>query len=229
LPAGRRSRRPITRRARWLHAAELAAIVLALAAGLYAVGSQNPYFSRLWRYWTENKARNRTYLQYIAFDQRFLYWSTALRVYETSPLVGVGLGNYAFYFADLAPDQSYELQKEVMRQITPGEGRDRLITPKNLYARLIAETGLLGVAFFTAFLLAASGCVLYLWYSSSAEARFWALGGFFSIVVLAIVIFSFDSLARPNMWVALGLITAAAHLPDPQPQPGETDARSPAG
>ena len=49
-----------------------------------------------------------------------------------------------FYFPDMLPNQPYDEQREVMRQITPGEGRDRLITPKNLYARLIAETGSAG-------------------------------------------------------------------------------------
>lgn len=205
-----RADRPRARRRRLV--IESAALLLLIAASMFVAGSQNPYFSRLWRYWTEDKARARSYLEYIAFEQRFVYWSTALRMYQQSPLVGVGLGNYAFYFADLAPDQPYDTQREVMRQITPGDGRDRLITAKNLYARLIAETGLLGTAFFAAFLLAACGCVLYLWFSPDAESRFWATGGAFSLVTLGVVLFSFDSFARPNMWIALGLITAAAHL-----------------
>lgn len=194
---------------------EVAGIVVAMIAALYAIGSQNPYFSRLWRYWTEDKARSRTYLEYIAFEQRFVYLATALNIYQQHPLFGVGLGNYAFYFADNVPNQPYDMQKEVMRQITPGEGRDRLITSKNLYARLIAETGLVGTGFFTAFLLAVVGCILYLWASPGEEQRFWALGGALALIVLLMVIFSFDSFARPNMWVALGLVTAAARLDDP--------------
>jgi O-antigen ligase len=200
---------------------ELAVILVALTAGLYAVGSQNPYFSRLWRYWTEDKARSRTYLEYIAFEQRFVYLATALNIYQQYPLFGVGLGNYAFYFADMAPNQPYDMQKEVMRQITPGEGRDRLITSKNLYARLIAETGLVGTGFFSVFLLSIVGCILYLWASPTGEQRFWALGGALAMTVLLMVIFSFDSFARPNMWVMLGMITAAANLNDPEPTPDE--------
>jgi hypothetical protein len=199
--------------------AEAALVVVVLSAGMFVVGSQNPYFSRLWRYWTENKARSRTYLEYIAFEQRFVYLATALNIYQQHPVMGIGLGNYAFYFADYAPDQAYDMQNEVMRQITPGEGRDRLITSKNLYARLISETGLVGTGFFSTFLLAVVGCLLYLRGSPSPEQRFWALGGGLALVVLMMVIFSFDSFARPNMWVALGLITAAAHLKDPTPEP----------
>ncbi len=194
---------------------EAGLIVAVLLGGLVIIGSQNPYFSRLWRYWTDGKARSRTYLEFIAFEQRFVYWATALRIYQRQPLLGVGLGNYAFYFVDMVPDQSYEQQQEMLRQLTPGEGRDRLITPKNLYARLISETGLLGVASFTTYLLAILGCILYLWFSTSAQQRYWGMSGFLALVVFAIVIFSFDSFALPNMWVVFGLITAAAHLADP--------------
>ncbi len=189
------------------------AIIAGLVAVLYLVGSQNTYFSRFWLYWTEKKSeRERTYLEYISFQQRFLYWETALNIYKINPLIGVGLGNYAFYFDKMLPNQPYDLQKEVIRQITPEEGRDRLITPKNLLARLIAETGLLGTAMFITFLLAMIGCVLFLWFSQESEQKFWGLCGILSIVVFSFIIFSFDSFALPNMWIFFGLITAAAHM-----------------
>jgi O-antigen ligase len=208
--------RPARTRPRRKLLLETLAILVVILGVFFVVGSQNPYFSRLWRYWTEgSKQRSRTYLEFIAFEQRFVYWTTALRTYDQQPLLGVGLGNYAFYFVDNLPDQPYDVQKEIMRQITPGVGRDRLITPKNLYARLIAETGLAGTAAFTAFLLAITGCLMYLWFSPCAEQHFWALGGVLALLVFAIVVFSFDSFALPNMWVVFGLITAAAHIPDP--------------
>jgi len=213
LKADPRQSRPA--RGAILRVVEAAAILAVLAGGIFFVGSQNAYFSRLWRYWTEGKARTRTYLEFIAFEQRFVYWATALNIYNQNPALGVGLGNYAFYFPEMLPDQPYDEQREVMRQITPGEGRDRLITPKNLYARLIAETGLFGTAFFSVFLLAVAGCVLYLWFSPSPEQKYWAMSGFLSLVVFAVVVFSFDSFSIPNMWVVFGLITAAAHLDDP--------------
>jgi O-antigen ligase len=215
---------------------EAGLIVIGLASLLFVVGSQNAYFSRLWRYWTEGKARTRTYLQFIAFEQRFIYWETALRIFDQSPLLGVGLGNYAFYFDKMLPDQPYDIQKEVIRQITPGEGRDRLITPKNLYARLISETGVLGTALFTTFVLAVLGCILYLWYSRSEEQRYWGISGLLVLAVFVFVVFSFDSFALPNMWIVFALVTAAAHLEDPDlvtdaPQtaagdPGMTDKAS---
>jgi len=185
-------------------------------ATLYVVGSQNAYFSRLWRYWTEAKSRNKTYFEFIAVEQRFVYWETALNIFSEDPWLGVGMGNYAFYFDDNLPNRPWDLQKEIVRQITPGEGRDRLITPKNLVARLIAETGVIGTGAFLIFVLAVVGCAIYLWFSTSSDQKFWGLSAFLALIVFGFVIFSFDSFALPNMWVVFGLITAASHLPDPK-------------
>ena len=194
---------------------EAGSIVLIVVTVLAIVGSQNAYFSRLWRYWTEAKQRNRTYLEFIAVEQRLVYWETALRIFDNDPWLGIGLGNYAFYFDDNLPNRPFDVQKEIVRQITPGEGRDRLITPKNLVARLIAETGVMGSSAFLTFLIAVCGCMIVLWASPSPEQKFWGLGALLALIVFAFVIFSFDSFALPNMWVVFGLITAAAHLPDP--------------
>jgi hypothetical protein len=194
---------------------ELSAITITLLAVLFLAGSQNPYFSRLWRYWTEARNRNRTYLEYIAVEQRFVYWQTAFRIFETRPLLGVGLGNYAFYFDTMLPNEPLGAQNEIVRQVTPAEGRDRLITPKNLYARLLAETGLLGAATFTSFIVALIGCILFLWFSQTPEQIYWGLSGALAMVVFAILIFSFDSFAMPNMWIVFGLITASGHILEP--------------
>lgn len=191
---------------------ETGVLLTSLLTILFIVGSQNPYFSRLWRYWTEDKARNRTYLEYIAFEQRFVYWETAFQIFEEQPVLGVGLGNYAFHFKDALPDRFYRMP-EIVRQITPTEGRDRLITSKNLLARLLAETGILGTATFIAFAIGVLGCALRLFLSPNPEQKSFGLGSILSMAVFGVVIFSFDSFAIPNMWVSFGLITAAAYLP----------------
>jgi O-antigen ligase len=206
---------------------EASAIVLVLSAVLVIIGAQNPYFSRLWRYWTEAKTRNRTYLEFIAVEQRFVYTETALRIYDVNPWLGVGLGNYAFYFTEKLPNHPWSTQREIIRQITPGEGRDRLITPKNLIARLIAETGILGTGSFATFVLGVVGSALYLWFSPTVEQKYWGLGAALAMLVFAFAIFSFDSFALPNMWIVFGLITSAAHLPDPGSPPGAVEIVQP--
>ena len=211
---------------RWLRTKKRRAVIVTVVAlGAIALVSaavaQNPYFSRFWRYWTDEASRNKSYLEYIGFQQRFVYWITAFRTYEEHPLLGVGLGNYAFYFEEMLPDRPWHQQPEIVRQITPVEGRDRLITPKNLYARLLAETGLMGTIAFTSFVVAVLGCALYLWFSPALDQKYWGLCGILGILVFSIVIFSFDSFALPNMWIVFGLITAAAHLSDPPFRPPE--------
>jgi len=191
--------------------------VLLLGIVIIGVGSQNRYFSRFWTYFTESEqiGPNRTYLEYIGFRQRFAYAETAFRVYEAFPVLGVGLGNYAFHFKEMLPDLPWSRFPEVIRYITPDEDAPRLITPKNLYARLLAETGLAGTILFTTFVLAVLGCALYLWFSSSKEQKVWGMGGLLALMVFPVLVFSFDSFALPNLWVVFGLITAAAHLPGP--------------
>jgi O-antigen ligase len=202
----------------------LASVVVIMACLLVGFAlSQNRYLARTWRYWVDDVPTNRTYLEYIAVGQRFIYLQTALKMYQTYPILGVGLGNYAFYFEEMLPDQPYFSQPEITRQITPTEGRaSRLITPKNLYARILSETGLLGIVTFAGFVFAVLGCALYLWFSKPPEERFWGFSGLLGVFIFLIVAFSVDSFAIPNMWVVFGFVTAAAHLPEsiPAPKPG---------
>jgi hypothetical protein len=197
--------------------AEALIAVGALLIVIVGVGSQNRYFSRFWTYFTESDqiGPNRTYLEYIGFRQRFAYAETAFRVYEAFPILGVGLGNYAFYFDEMLPDLPWSRFPEVIRYITPDEDAPRLITPKNLYARLLAETGLVGTIVFTTFVLSVLGCALFLWFSPTKEQKVWGMGGLLALMVFPILVFSFDSFALPNMWVVFGLITASAHLDRP--------------
>jgi O-antigen ligase len=190
----------------------LAVVILAVLAGvLFAAGSQNNYFSRLWRFWTDPESGD-SFLTYIAFSQRFTYWEAAYSMFAEQPLFGIGLGNFAFYFADHLPDQPLYRTPELLRQITPAEGRNTLVTPKNLHIKILAETGLIGMAAYLAFLLALAGCAVYLYSRAPAPARFWGRAAVLGLVAFAFAALSYDSFALPNMWVVFGLITAAARV-----------------
>jgi len=203
--------KPTTKRGGRLTQTILALVVLGLA--VFLAGSQNRFFSRLWRYWTEGEIQNKTFLEYIGFRSRLAYVETAWRTFEAFPVFGVGLGNYALYFDEMLPDQPWNRNPEIIRLITPSDDTIRLITPKNLYARLLAETGLLGTIAFTAFVIAVLGCVLFLRFSRGPDQKFWGFSGLLALIIFFLVMVSFDSFAIPNMWVVFGLITAAAHIP----------------
>jgi len=153
-----------------------------------------------------------TYLEFIAVSQRLAYWETAYLIYEAHPWLGVGLGNYTFYFQDALPDRPLFPNPELLFKLTPEAGRNQVVTPKNLFVRLLAETGLLGTGMFLAFLMAVAGCVLFLLFSPQPAARSMGLAGLLSLVVFIGVSFSVDSFANPNMWVVFGLVTASARV-----------------
>jgi O-antigen ligase len=188
-------------------------VVAALIGGLYLAGSKNTFFARIWNYWQDVKEPTLSgYFEYLGFNARFIYGDTALNTYQAYPLFGVGLGNYAFYFEQMLPDQPLVSTPEVLRIITPDAGRDRLITAKNLYYRLLAETGLVGLGTFLVFIIALLGSGLWLWLSPVPEERFWGLASLLGLVIFVPAALSFDSFAIPNMWVVFGLISAAARL-----------------
>lgn len=190
--------------------AEAGLAILVILLGLYLVGSKNTFFSRLWDYWgREKKVSFESYLDYLGFGARFTYVSTAYKIYEEHPLLGVGLGNYAFYFEENLPDQMLAETPEVLHILTQSADRYRLITPKNLYLRILAETGLIGFGAFLVFLIAIAGSAIYLYISSNKEDRFWGTGGLYALVSFIFLALSFDSFAFPNMWVVFGMITAA--------------------
>jgi len=192
-------------------------VVVILAGFIYFAGANNPFFARLWEYWqqqpyTSFSRQLKGYVEYMGFGPRFFYLETAYRIYEDYPVLGIGLGNYAFYFEEYLPIRSLATMPEVLRLLVPEPGRDRLITTKNFPVRLLAETGLLGTATFAAFVIAVLGCSLYLQFSPGIDSRYWSTAGFLGLLAFTLVAFSFDSFAIPNMWVVFGLITAAAHV-----------------
>jgi len=84
--------------------------------------------------------------------------------------------------------------------------------PKNMFARILAETGLMGSAAFVAFVVAVLGAALYLFLAPERDPRYWGLAGLLSLVVFLGVGFSVDSFAIPNMWIVFGLITASVQV-----------------
>jgi len=190
---------------------QVAILLVILGTVVFVAGSRNRYFSRLWNYWIDENAAG-SYIQYIAVSQRIAYWETAYRIYEDYPWLGIGLGNYTFYFENKLSDRPLFPTPELVRKFTPAEGRNRVVVPKNMFVRILAETGLIGTAAFLAFLVAVFGCALYQFFDSRAEARYLGQAGLLGLVVFIGVAFSVDSFAVPNMWILFGLVTASARI-----------------
>lgn len=190
-------------------ALEVILAVLMVSAPIYLIGARNPFFARVWGYWQEPNANVSGYLQYLGFDARLMYSEAAFNTYLAYPILGVGLGNYAFYFEEMLPYRPIAEVPEALRMITPEKGRDRLITSKNFYLRLLAETGIVGAITFLAFVIAAIGCAFYLWLAPGEEGKYWGAASLCGLIAFALSALTFDSFVIPNMWIIFGMITAA--------------------
>jgi len=186
-------------------------VFIAVGLIIFTASSRNQYFSRLWNYWVDEESTG-SYFQYIAFSQRFAYWETAYQIYEEAPILGVGLGNYTFYFDEKLTDRPIYPTPELFETLVPEEGRHQLVVPKNLFARILAETGLLGTAVFSSFLIGMLGSIIYLLLAETDHQRYWGRAGLLGIIVFIGVAFSVDSFAIPNMWINFGFVTASARI-----------------
>ncbi len=184
-------------------------IVSVISAPIYLIGSRNPFFSRIWAYWKTPEPNFVGYLSYLGFDARLVYAQAAYNIYQAYPQTGVGLGNYAFYFEEMLPYRNISEVPEILLMITPEMGRDRLITSKNFFLRILAETGIIGAIVFGVFLLIHLACALYLWLSPDKEWKYWGTASLCGLIAFSLSAITFDSFVIPNMWVLLGLITAA--------------------
>ena len=207
----------VKRKFPWRRIIEVTILIAVLAMIIFFAGSRNDFFARIWDYW--ERAPNEGYLQYLVnyleylgFGARFTYMQTAYNIFNQHPLLGVGLGNYVFYFNENLPDRPLAVVPEVLRLVVPESVGSRLITPKNLIIRIMAETGIIGLSTFIAFIIAILGSAIYLWLSTNKEVKFWGIGGLLGLIAFGLVAFSFDSFAIPNMWVIFGFITAAMRL-----------------
>lgn len=136
---------------------------------------------------------------------RAAYTFGALGAYEQNPMIGVGLGASGLYIYDYLPDWALTTVPEIARQLSP---ENRLYpTPKNMYARLLAETGLFGFILYFAFLFSVLGDSLMGLQSRKTFVRYLGIAGLFSLIAIALYNNTQDSFATPNIWLIPGVVT----------------------
>jgi len=134
----------------------------------------------------------------------------ALGAYSESPWLGVGLGASGFYIYNHLPDWSMTTVPEIAQQLSP---TSRLYpNPKNIYARLLAEAGLIGFFLFVAFQFSLLGDVLTFLQKQDSLLRFLGVAGLFSWFAILIYNFTQDSFAIPNIWLNLGIVAGMAGI-----------------
>ena len=144
----------------------------------------------------------------LSFAERMIYWITAFKVFLSRPFLGVGLGGSGFFFTRLTPEFGYGLP-EVVEYLY----RDNVIpNAKNLWVRLLAETGILGFSLFTAWISTHFFAARKL--EKSARKTWSTFGLVGKLFVIAIIMegFSMDSFGLPYLWVALGLVICVSRI-----------------
>ena len=143
----------------------------------------------------------------LSYAERVMYWASGLGTFSLQPILGVGLGAAGFYFRDLVPSFGYHLP-EIIRAVV-GTPELHLANPKNLWIRLLAETGIVGFIVFIGWLgLLASKAIILMKEKSGVLGM---LGMAAGLALFAQIIegFSLDTFALPHLWIILGLLTAA--------------------
>ena len=155
----------------------------------------------------------------LAFFERVVFWITGWEIFNDYPF-GVGLGNAGFYFNERMPGaglESFEVRNLIFRAGYLGN-------TKNMYTRLLSETGFIGLAVFLVWLYLLWRSAGFTRKSSSPILRIVGLAGQLFILAYLFESLSMDSFAMPYQWVMTGLISAAGmaarrefHLRDKEP------------
>jgi hypothetical protein len=146
------------------------------------------------------------FFNYLAFAERFVYWVAGWRIFNLSPLLGVGLGNAGFYFQNALPAYSWSLP-EVMDAFFRNPALPNI---KSLWVRLLAETGVVG---FSSFLTWCTVVFKSAWCLKNLPSKFYRTVGYFGLFVLIAFVFegfSTDTFALPYLWLSIGIICATA-------------------
>jgi O-antigen ligase len=185
----------------WLLRFSVMALSVGVLAGAALFLGQKDYFSRLF---TTDADSLEEFIVENSAGARAAYTFGALGAYDESPWLGVGVGASGFYIYDHLPDWALTTVPEIAKQLSP---ENRLYpNPKNMYARLLAETGVIGLFLFLAFQFALLGDVLAALQRRDGLMRFLGVAGLFSWIAILIYNATQDSFATPNLWINLGVV-----------------------
>jgi O-antigen ligase len=179
--------------------------ILAGAAGGFYVLSQNSYFSQIWKSQQTNLI---AYFVDIYAGPRLAYAWAGWTIFEQHPWSGVGLGAAGLYIRDALPAWSHFNIPEITMLLSP----ENISYPnaKNLYIRLLSETGIVGFWLFISFFLLVFSKILSLLRSPRKDQSFIGVAGLFSLLTILALGLSQDSFAMPTIWIPLGVFIGLA-------------------
>jgi O-antigen ligase len=180
--------------------------IVIITAGL---GSRYEYFTLLWT--RLPKVGDLTaYLVSLGAGTRYALAVASARIFADHPWAGVGLGQSGFYLLDHLPDWATDRNPEMTFLVSPLAWQ--FPNPKNLWLRLLAETGLVGSVLFGVFLLLIGTGMIELLRRRDPMAVSMGIFGCSTLVAILFSGASLDSFALPTMWISLGLALASLEV-----------------
>jgi hypothetical protein len=116
----------------------------------------------------------------------------ALQAFKSSPLLGVGIGNFGYY-----------AQRHDIRY-----AHKPMVVVNDEYLEVLAETGLLGAVTLAGFALALAWQVYRAWPQLDADKRLWVGGLAAVLFAAAIQFYAVSTLYLIQVWFAAGLLLA---------------------
>lgn len=197
---------------RWFVVASLVVLLFVyiglMLGAAYAISRVDPRMTRLFDFSTIREYSFVYYANQLVFAERIVFWQAGWEVFADFPLLGVGLGNAGFFFPEKLSAFSWGLT-EIRTLLYQWSS---LPNTKSLWVRLLAETGVVGFAFFVSWLYVLWMSARFLLRRPERLLSTMGLGGMFVLAGFVMEGFSVDTFALPYYWVSFGLLTAACEI-----------------
>jgi O-antigen ligase len=188
----------------WSGIALRVAVIVLIVAGLVTAAvvlNSGNYFSNLWEIDLSQGINH--YLRYNFVGGRVTYMLAGFDTFAEHPWTGVGLGGSSLYLYDHVSVASIPDFPEVARIMSPDS--TEFMNIKNMYVRLLAETGLVGFWLFMAFLFSVLASFIKRLSDNDLTSIYIGITGLFAWFAVILRYFSQDSFTSPFVWVVLGM------------------------
>ena len=173
--------------------------------GLFALSKIDPRMETVFQFSSTSENSLVKYVDNLQFGERVAYWQTGWNLFNDYPLTGVGLNFSGAYFPKYLPAYAWQLTetRDLMFR------SNNLLNIKNLWSRLLGETGIIGFSLFTTILVITliTGISLVKQADKTNVVIGWM--GIFMLIAFIGEGFSVDSLALPYYWFTMALTAAA--------------------
>lgn len=187
----------------------ISAMYLLILLGIgYSLSRFDPRTAKLFEFEPGRQQAIMYYAQQLNIVARLVYWQSGWEIFNDHPWLGVGLGTAGFYMPAKLSNYAWgliEIRLLLYRWTT-------LLNIKSLWVRILAETGLIGFAFFLSWLYVFLISARFLEKSQTRLQVTLGSMGIFLCLGLLLEGFSIDSFALPYIWFSFGLVTAALRI-----------------